>query len=467
MAILSSARLFSPAHSHISSELYYKVRDLPLVCPHGHVDASIFSNQEYSFGSPVDLLILPDHYILRMLYSQGVSLNTLGVTRHDGLPAKIDHLSVWKTFAEYYKCFLGTPTGSWLAYELESVFGIDEELNPISATHIYEQITERLNEKDFTPRNLFEKFKIEVLATTDAGTTDLQYHQAIQDSGWSGHVIPTFRPDSLFSLGTPGWKNEIAALGELCGMEIGSYATFIHALEQRRGFFRRLGAVATDHAVVTPYTGELASSQAETIFGRALRSGALSGDEELFNGHMLMEMARMSVEDGMVMQLHAGAYRNHNNKVFDDYGADKGGDIPVQVEFTRNLRPLLNKYGNDLRLTLILFTLDETSYSRELAPLAGHYPAVKIGPPWWFHDSPNGIRRYLDQVMETAGLYNLAGFNDDTRAFCSIPARHDVWRRASADWLGGLVASHVITLRSAEEMILELAVGLARRTYHL
>ena len=218
---------------------------------------------------------------------------------------------------------------------------------------------------------------------------------------------------------------------------------------------------------MTPNTAELTPSEADTIFQRALHGKIDSSDVSRFTAHMLMEMARMSIEDGLVMQLHPGSLRNHNEVIFQKFGLDKGADIPIQTEYTQNLRPLLNKYGNDSRLTLILFTLDETTYSRELAPLAGHYPALKLGPPWWFFDSLNGMARYFDRVMETAGIYNTAGFNDDTRAFCSIPARHDLWRRASADWLAGLVARHIIDMNDAKEMIQDLAVNLAKRAYKL
>ena len=287
------------------------------------------------------------------------------------------------------------------------------------------------------------------------------------ESGWDGRVVPTFRPDAVVNLLTPGWSDNLAALGQASGSDITSYPAFVRALEDRRAFFKRMGAAATDHAAETAYTGRLDAAEAEAVFGRALRGQATAEDARRFTGHMLMEMARMSVEDGLVMQLHVGSIRGHNAQVRERFGADKGADIPTASEFTHNLRPLLDAHGNDPRLTLILFTLDETTYARELAPLAGHYPALRLGPPWWFHDSPNGMRRYFDQVMETAGIYNTAGFNDDTRAFCSIPARHDVWRRVSCDWLAGLVVRGQIDDADAADMAHELAYGLAKRAYRL
>ena len=349
------------------------------------------------------------------------------------------------------------------------MFGVRHKLNGRTAQAIYDQVAEKLAAPEFRPRALFERFNIEVLCTTDSATDPLEAHRALRASGWKGRILPTFRPDELLDLQRPGWSEQIRALSRLSGIAVGDYRTFILALENRRAFFKEMGAVATDHAALSPFTGELGAGEAEAIFQRARHDQTQvdDGDAARFMGHMLMEMARMSIEDGLVMQLHVGAYRNHNLPFFDRFGRDKGADIPVPVEFTRNLQPLLVKYGNDPRLALILFTLDETGYGRELAPLAGHYPAVRLGPPWWFFDSLNGMQRYFDQVMETAGLYNTAGFNDDTRSFPSIPARHDLWRRAGANWVAGLVVRHLVDLDDAEAMVEDLAVGLAKRAYRL
>ncbi len=467
--MLSPDRLFSPDPStrNMARELYNSVADLPLVCPHGHVDPRLFADPRATFGTPADLFILPDHYVLRLLYSQGISLEDLGMPRRDGHPVETDHRKIWRLFCENFFLFRGTPTGLWLHHELETVFGIAETPSAVNANRLYEELSAKLAAPEFRPRHLFEQFRIEVLSTTDAAGDELRHHQAIRDSGWNGRIIPTFRPDGVIKLDAPGWKANIDALSATSGLEVGSYAALVRALEQRRAFFKAMGAVATDHDAPTPFTAELTPSEAETIFQRALARKATPEDAVRFTAHMLMEMARMSIEDGLVMQLHPGSLRNHNQPVFEHFGPDMGSDTPTQTEYTRNLRPLLNKYGNDPRLTLILFTLDETCYARELAPLAGHYPAVKLGPPWWFHDSPNGIRRYFDQVMETAGLHNTAGFNDDTRAFCSVPARHDVWRRVSADWVASLVMRHVVGMEEATAMMNDLAVGLARTAYKL
>jgi glucuronate isomerase len=457
----------NPAQRRVGQELYATVADLPLVCPHGHVNPALFVTEDTSFGTPADLLIIPDHYVFRMLYSQGIPLERLGIPRTDGAPVEQDHRKIWQIFAEHLYLFRGTPSGIWLKQELHDVLGVEERLTGENAQAIYDQIAEKLASPDFTPRKLFERFDIEVLCTTDAASDDLAAHQAIRESGWAGTVIPTFRPDAVVNLDTPGWRANLDALSDACGFSVDSYRALIMALEERRAFFKSMGARATDHAALTAYTGELSPSEADAIFQRALHGTATAEDARRFTGHMLIEMARMSIEDGLVMQMHVGAFRNHNPAIFERFGPDMGCDIPVASEFTRSLRPLLAKYGNDPRLTLILFTLDEDTYARELAPLAGHYPTLRIGPPWWFHDSLNGMRRYFDRIMETAGIYNTAGFNDDTRAFLSIPARHDVWRRASANWVAGLHVRGLVGRAAAEEMVRELAYGLAKRAYRM
>ncbi len=465
--ILPDDRYFGPdaRQKEIAMQLYAPIKDLPLICPHGHVDPRMFADPNYSFGSPADLLIIPDHYVFRMLYSQGIPLEALGVPRVDGGEVERDHRKIWQTFADNFYLFRGTPTGIWLAYELRIVFGITRQLTSQTAQEIYDEIAAKLATPAFRPRALFERFNIEVLATTDAATDPLEHHRAIRASGWRGRIIPTFRPDSVINLDAPNWRQNIDALSQASGITITNFQSFVSALENRRAYFKQLGATAADHAALTPYTNELSAHEADAIFQRALRGQASADDARQFTGHMLMEMARMSIEDGLVMQLHPGSFRNHNDFIFRRFGLDKGCDIPIPTEYTRNLRPLLNKYGNDARLTLILFTLDETTYARELAPLAGHYPAVKLGPPWWFHDSLNGMARFFDAVMETAGIYNTVGFNDDTRAFPSIPARHDVWRRASVNWLAGLVVRGLIGMNDAEEMARALAYDLAKRAY--
>ena len=455
----------NPEQRKVALELYESVAGLPIVSPHGHVDPGILADPDYQFGTPTEMFIIPDHYVFRMLYSQGIPLEDLGVPRADGGPVEQDHRKIWQIFADHFYLFRGTPSGMWIKHELLDVFGVTEKLNGETAQAIYDQIAAQLETPAFRPRALYERFNIEVMCTTDAATDRLVEHQRIRDSGWGGRICPTFRPDAVVNILTEGWAENIEALSEVSGIDVHSYATFIQALEQRRAFFKSMDAHATDHAALTPYTAELAGSEAEAIFQRALRGEATEDDQTRFTAHMIIESARMSVEDGLVMQFHTGSYRNHNQEVFERFGRDKGADIPVHSEFTENMRPLLIKYGNDPRLTLILFTLDETTYSRELAPLAGHYPALKLGPAWWFHDSLNGMMRYRQQVCETAGLHNTAGFNDDTRAYPSIPARHDLSRRVDADWIAGMVVRGVIDLEDAHEMIVDCAYRLAKQAY--
>jgi glucuronate isomerase len=466
--MMNPDRYFSPvpAVRDIARALYERVADLPLVCPHGHVDPRMLA-EDTPFPNPAALLVIPDHYLVRMLYSQGVPMESLGIPRLDGGPTEADPRKIWQRFADHFHLFRGTPSGAWLAHELEGVLGITERLTSESAMRIYDRIEEQLAKPEFRPRALFERFRIEVLCTTDAATDTLEWHRLMRESGWRADVRPTFRPDLAINILHPSWKQEIERLGALAGRDVRDFRTYIRALEERRAFFKTMGATATDHAAVTPYTAELSPSEAATIFERALKGCATEADARAFTGHMLIEMARMSVDDGLVMQLHPGSDRNHNELVFKRFGPDRGCDIPLATEFTRNLRPLLNKYGNEPSFRLVLFTLDETTFSRELAPIAGHFPAVRLGPPWWFFDSIEGMLRFRYAVTETAGIYNTAGFNDDTRAFLSIPARHDLARRVDAQFLADLVSRHIIEREDAEAMIGEMAYGLAKKTYRL
>jgi glucuronate isomerase len=467
-AMLNPDRYFdpTPAVRDIARALYERVAHLPLVCPHGHVDPRILA-EDTPFPDPAWLLVIPDHYVTRMLYSQGIALERLGVPSLDGTAVETDPRAIWQLFANYFHLFRGTPSGCWLKHELADVFGVYDRLTAGNAMAIYDRIEAQLRTAAFRPRALFERFGIEVLCTTDAATDPLTWHQKIRASNWPGQIRPTFRPDLATSILHPGWSAEIDRLGSLTGQEVTTYARYIAAIENRRAFFKEMGATATDHAAVTPYTHRLSDTDASALFDRARTGEATPDDGHAFTGHMLMEMARMSVEDGLVMQLHPGSARNHNRAVFERFGPDRGCDIPLATEYTRNLQPLLNAYGNDPRFRMVLFTLDETCYSRELAPLAGHYPALRLGPPWWFYDSIEGMERFRRQVTETAGLYNTAGFNDDTRAFPSIPARHDLCRRVDANFLAGQVARHVMDLDEAQEAIVDLTYHLVRDTYRL
>lgn len=459
--MLNKDRFFdlNPAQKSLAITLYDQIKDLPIVSPHGHVDPSLFSVADRQFGNPVELFLQPDHYVLRMLYSQGLS--------YAEILSQENPRAIWQTFAENFFLYRGTPSAIWLKHELEMVFDVNELLTGKNAQQIYDRIQSALISPELSPRNLFKKFNIEVIATTDSAADDLKHHQAIINSGWDGRIIPTFRMDDVVHMLAGDWRVKVKQLGETAKVDIRHFPSFISALGLQRAHFRTLGATATDVSMVSPKVERLKADEIEGIFQQGLSGGASQADAEAFTAHMLYEMGRMSAEDGMVMQMHCGITRNHNPLVFGQYGADKGFDIPVQVEFTRNLSPLLADFGNNPNFKLILFTLDESTYTRELAPLAGAYPSVLLGPPWWFNDSWNGMRRYFDRVIETTGLYNTSGFNDDTRAFLSIPARHDVWRRACANWLAGLCVRGLIDMDEAEQMAVDLAVNLAKKAYKL
>jgi glucuronate isomerase len=450
----------------LARQLYESVKNLPLVSPHGHVDPRLLAENK-PFPDPTELLVIPDHYLFRMLYSQGIDMTAVGVQRRDGGFTEQDHRKIWQIVADNFYLFRGTPTGMWLKHEMHDVLGIKKRLTSETAMEIYDEIAENLAKPENLPRALFERFNLEVLCTTDSPTDTLEFHKRIHDDAWDGRVIPAFRPDNVTDLSYEGWKQNIGRLSEASGVDCSNYSRFVQALEKRRDDFKKMGATSTDHGVRTPFTNELTKEEAAELYDKGMTGRADAADARRFTGHMLMEMARMSCEDGLVMQIHPGSYRNYNQKVFEWFGPDKGADIPSATDYVNNLKPLLDKYGNEKDLTVVLFTLDETTYSRELAPLAGHFPILRLGPPWWFHDSPEGMIRFRKSVTETAGFYNTVGFIDDTRAFPSIPVRHDLARRVDCRYLAELVATHVLDLDEAQELAVDLAYNLVKRTYKL
>ena len=461
-------RLFpaDPRTRDIARALYAPIRDLPILSPHGHTDPAWFAYNE-PFADPATLLIVPDHYVFRMLYSQGVTLEALGVPSVDGSPTESDPRKIWRLLADHYHLFRGTPSRLWLDWVFAEAFGLDVRLGPETADHYYETIDAALKTDAFRPRALFDRFNIEAIATTESPTDPLNHHKAIRESGWGGRVVTAYRPDSVMDPEHPGFVRNVEKFGALAGEDVGSFAGYLRAHENRRAWFREMGATSTDHGHPSAFTADLPRADLERLYEGA-RAGVLTPVEaELFRGAMLLEMARMSVEDGMVMQIHPGVFRNHNDGVMARFGRDKGADIPGATEYVRALKPLLDRFGNDPRFSLILFTIDEDVYSRELAPLAGHYPAVKLGPPWWFHDSPEGMRRFRERATETAGFYNTVGFNDDTRAFLSIPARHDVARRMDCAFLARLVAEERLEEDEAHAVARALAYDLAKAAYNL
>jgi glucuronate isomerase len=466
--MLHPDRLFpaDPAVRAIARRLYKQIKDLPIISPHGHTDPRWFADNT-NWDNVTSLLLLPDHYVFRMLYSQGITLEALGISRIDGGVVESDYRKIFHIFAEHYYLFLGTPSRIWLDTVFHDVFGLTDVLSAETADDYYDSINSQLATPEFKPRALLERFNIELIATTEGALNDLKHHAKLKGSGFESRVITTFRPDDVVDADRADFAVNVAKLGELTGENTDNWQGYLAALRKRRKVFREHGATATDHGHPTAITADLSLSDCSALFLRCLSGHATSTETELFRGQMLTEMAGMSLEDGMTMQIHPGACRNHNKVLFERFGADKGADIPSPTEYVQALKPLLQKYGNEASLKIILFTLDETTYSRELAPLAGHYPALKLGPAWWFHDSPEGMLRYRHQVTETAGFYNTVGFNDDTRAFLSIPARHDVARRIDCRFLAGLVAEYRLTEDEASELAFELTYGLVKKAYQL
>ena len=460
---LNPDRLFpaDPSVRDIARTLYQEVADLPIISPHGHADPEWFATNA-PFGNAAELLLVPDHYLFRMLYSQGVRLEDLGVGSEQADPR-----AAWRVLAENFHLFRGTPSRMWLDWVFAEAFGIDVRLDGDTADLYFDTITDALQLDGFRPRALFDRFGIELLATTESPLDSLEHHRAIRSSKWQGRVITAYRPDPVVDPEFEGFADNLRSFSELTGEDCLSWNGYLAAHRQRRAFFAEMGATSTDHGHPSAATADLTSEEAEALFDRVKLGGACADDAELFRAQMLTEMAGMSLDDGLVMQIHPGSFRNHNKQLFENFGRDKGADIPTRTDYVHGLRPLLEKYGNESKLSIILFTLDESAYARELAPLAGHYPCLKLGPAWWFHDSPEGMRRFRLMTTETAGFYNTVGFNDDTRAFLSIPARHDVSRRIDCGFLAQLVAEHRMEDWEAAETARDLAYNLVKKAYRL
>ncbi len=457
-----------PAQRRIAAELFGGIEKLPIISPHGHTDPAWFAT-DAPFEDAVSLLLWPDHYLLRLLYSAGVTLESIGLVPRDGSSAGVekDRRRIWKRFADHYYIFRGTPCRDWLDHTFLEIFGLDRPFGPGNADHYYDTINEKLAQPAFRPRALFERFNIEAIATTEHSVDELKHHDAIAASGWKGRVVTTLRPDEITDPDHDQFAASVKRIGELSGEDSGSWKGFLRAIENRRAFFRAHGATATDHGHPTARTANLSSAEAEALFAKVTGGKSDAQERELFRAQMLTEMARMSVEDGMVMQLHPGCWRNHDAELYRRFGSNIGGDMPARGAFMAELKPLLDRFGKRGDFTLVLFTLDETTYSRELAPLAGHYPCLKLGPAWWFFDSPEGMMRYRRLTTESAGFYNTAGFNDDTRAFFSIPARHDLARRIDCAYLSELVVQGRLPMEEAAEVAIDLAYRLPKRVYKL
>jgi glucuronate isomerase len=467
-ALIHPDRLFpvEPGARAIARRLYETVAQVPILSPHGHTDPRWFAMNE-AFPDPATLFVKPDHYVTRMLYSQGVKLEELGIARKDDAAVEGDSRKIWRRFAERYHLFRGTPTRAWLDHAFSTLFELEERLSGKNADAYFDRIAERLAAPQFRPRALFERFKIEAIATTESPLDDLSWHRMIRDSGWSGRVITAYRPDPVVDPEFDGFTWNLTRFGEIAGEDIATFDGYLAAHRKRRLYFKSFGATSTDHGHPTARTTDLPLPEARRLYERVRSGDVTPAEAETFRAQMLTEMARMSLEDGLVMQLHPGSLRNHNPSLHAGFGRDIGADIPTETEYVRALKPLLDRFGNERDFTLILFTLDETAYGRELAPLAGHYPCLRLGPPWWFFDSYEGMKRFREIVTETAGFSNTVGFNDDTRAFCSIPGRHDVARRVDCAYLAELVATHRLDEDEAHEVAIDLAYRLPKAAYKL
>ncbi|WP_106204911.1 glucuronate isomerase [Aliiruegeria haliotis] len=468
MAGLDDSRLFpmEPSARELAAALYQTVKDLPIVSPHGHTDPRWYAENE-AFPDPAQLIVTPDHYVFRMLYSQGIPLEKLGVPSVDGRAVETDGRTIWRLFASNYHLFRATPSRMWLDHSFQHVFGLTKRLSAETADKFYDHIADCLQKPEFRPRALFERFGIEVIATTESPLDDLRHHRAVRDGEWSGRVVTAYRPDNVVDPEFEGFVENVAKLGELAGTDTSTWDGYLEAHRVRRAYFKEFGCTSSDHGHPTARTENLDQSEAAALFDKALRGACSPEEADAFRGHMLTEMARMSIEDGLVMQIHPGSFRNHSGGIMAGFGRDKGFDIPSRTDYVRALKPLLDAVGLEPGLSIILFTLDETAYGRELAPLAGVYPSLKLGPAWWFFDSAEGMRRYRELTTETAGFYNTVGFNDDTRAFCSIPARHDVARRVDCAFLATQVRTGRLDEDEAFEVAHDLTYGLVKKAYNL
>jgi len=454
-----------PGVRTVARQLYESVKDLPIISPHGHVPPQWLS-EDIPFSNPTSLLITPDHYVNRMLHAHGVELSALGVAQE--AMTEPQSRDAFRILCSHWSAYRGTPVRYWLDDQLSGIFGVNVRPSAETADQIYDQIASCLDWPEFKPRALYEKFKIELLATTDDPCDDLAAHQFLRDdTSWQGRVIPTFRPDKYLEPAQPNWNADVDRLAEVSGIDTGDYSGYVAAMENRRQYFKDNGAVSSDHSHFDAHTDALEVAEAERIYASARKGEVSEVESTALRRHLVSEMARMACDDGLVMTLHPGVRRNHHMPTFEKYGADVGTDIPVQMEFTDALRPMLNRYGSHPNFQLVIFTLDETVFSREVGPLAGFYPGVFAGVPWWFIDAPEAIRRFRGAITESAGFAKTSGFIDDTRAFCSIPARHDMSRRLDAGFVAHLVAEHRLAEDEAMEVIHDLVVTNPRRAFKL
>ncbi|MDP9806468.1 glucuronate isomerase [Trueperella bonasi] len=460
-------RLFpaDPTTRDIARQLHDTIKDEPIISPHGHVPPEWLA-EDIPFKDPTSLLITPDHYVNRMLHNHGIPLSSLGVGQTE-FSEEDSRRAFWLLFKHWW-LYRGTPVKYWMENELYDYFDIRVRPSEETADEIYDAIAEKLEKPEFRPRALYKRFPLAFLATTDDPVDDLRHHKKLaEDPDWDGEVRPTFRPDKYLEPAREDWPQLMQDLSDVSGIDTSTWAGFNEAMENRRAFFKENGAISTDHSHRDPGTARLSDADAERIYKEALAGKVSQEDADALRRSMMYEQVRMASEDGLVMTLHPAVYRNHHTPTFEKYGADVGTDIPLKTEFTENLQPALADFGTSENLHIIPFTMDETVYSRELAPLAGFYPSVFIGVPWWFIDAPEAMARFRGAITETAGFTRTSGFIDDTRAFLSIPARHDVARRVDSGYIAKLVAEHRLEMDEAVEAIHELTVNNPIRAFKL
>ncbi|WIB78307.1 glucuronate isomerase [Curtobacterium sp. MCPF17_002] len=464
-------RLFAadPGARAVARTVYAAVADAPIISPHGHVDAALIADDQ-PFADPASLLITPDHYVLRLLHANGVGLEALGRADLSGTGTVPPGRTMWRQLAEHWDDFLATPVRYWFETELHDVFGLTEQPSAANADQQYDHIAALLQQPQMRPRALFDAFGIEVLATTDDPTADLAAHARLAaDPTFTGRVLPTFRADAVFDPSRSDWRHVVTSIGEAAGVDTGTHEGLLAALRARRRFFIEHGATATDTGVLDAGSTPLSSSERSRIHAAAMRgpSGVTAAEAVAYRRDMLYRWAEMSVEDGLVMQLHPGVIRNHHTPTLERFGPDTGHDLPAVGSFTEPLRPLLESFGTAPGFHLVLFTVDETVFSREIGPLAGFYPAVYAGAPWWFIDTPAAIGRYRSAITDSVSFTKTSGFIDDTRAYCSIPARHDMARRADAAYLASLVVTHELSEEDAVRTARRIVSDIPKATFKL
>ncbi len=451
-----------PGVRALARNIYQQVAGAPIFSPHGHVDAALIADNR-PFGNPAELLITPDHYVTRLIHAHGVGLDRLGVKNPDADPREI-----WRLFCTHWHVFAGTVVRYWFESELSEVFGISVQPGAETADEIYDQLSAQLAKPEFRPRELFDRFNIAVLATTDDPASDLSAHKKLAgDPDFGGAVVPTFRADRYMSPDVPGWKGSLDELAGAAGIDTGSYSGLVEALKARRAYFKECGATATDSGMADAYAEPLPTADCERIHRAGIDGTVTAQDAAAYRRNLLYQLAAMAAEDGLVMQLHADVVRNYDDESFRRFGPDTGHDLPGPSTFTRGLRRVLNDFGRSETFRLVLFTTDETAFSREIAPMAGFYPSVYVGAPWWFIDTPAAIARFRAAATDSAGFSKTSGFIDDTRAYCSIPARHDMSRRVDAGFLANLVATHQLAEDEAYDIARDLVGHTPVSTFRL